>query len=154
MSNTNRQLVDPSRPPAIRWWWTVVAWVTVFVGITLVGGESSGVSDVGLWELSQHGEQISGMVTNLRPQDHDSCDFSYEMAGRVFTGTVSRCATGRHVGDILPVLVLADRPGVATAEISPGRALIQRTLVAAAVATVIALFGLRALARRRGMSPK
>jgi len=137
-----------------RWWWTIVAWVTVFVGITLVAGEFSGVSSVDLLELSQHGEQISGMVTNLRPQDHNSCDFSYEMAGRVFTGTVSRCATGRQVGDILPVLVLADRPGVATAEISPGRSLIERMLVTAAVATGIALFGLRALARRRGMSPK
>lgn len=154
MSNPDRELGDPGRAHVLHWLWTIVAWITVFVGMTLIAGLVSGVSSIDLLELSQHGEPISGMVTSLRPQEHNSCDFSYEMAGRVFTGTVSRCASDRRVGDTLPVLVLAGRPSVATADTSPRRTLIERILVTATVATGIAMFGSRALVGRRGMSPR
>jgi hypothetical protein len=96
-----------------RWSWTYAAgtWVVVFV-IMFIWFNVVGQSVYDEFRLTHSAVNADATVSQVHPNDHDSCDYRYVVGGKTFAGSTEDCGTNPMVGDVITVRYLSSHPSV------------------------------------------
>jgi hypothetical protein len=121
------------------WLIAIVIGATTFLWINGTTGNLLGAAVVADYQLLTQGRTTSGTVTGLDLSNHDSCSYTYRVAGRTFSASEDGCGGGRRVGSSLKVTYVPSHPEVATYG-DPGSELWQELLLAYGVPLLFALF--------------
>jgi len=137
------------------WLIAILVGATTFLWINGTTGNLLGAAVVADYQLLTQGRTTSGTVTGLDLSNHDSCSYTYRVAGRTFSATEEACGGGRSVGSSLTVTYVPSHPEFATYG-DPDSEFWQRLLLSYGVPLFFALFmgfGWKRFARSKVLNP-
>jgi hypothetical protein len=89
------------------------------------------------YQLETSGVHTVAVITALQPDNHGTCSYRYDVAGRSFGGSDENCPNGR-VGSRVAVTYLSSKPSISVVGDASGL-LFSHVFIALAVPTMLAV---------------
>ena len=102
--------------PDRKWSWraAIGGWF-LLAFVFVVGSAFAGLGWVHTAELAVRGVRAPATIVKLELNNHGGCKYEYQVDGRVYTKSETRCGGEGQVGDPLRITYLPSNPAVSTA---------------------------------------